>query len=232
MRRVRRPLHHASRGPPPPLSRVRIARIVLAARLRARVLQNLSREARSRGGREYEGWRLVVSLFATPVSPIPNTVARIERSEIRERSTRSKADPGFASLNPGYEVRRKEAERRQALILYPPHHRVRLCPGEGTARLPAFHHGSRQRESSSLGLSFRPGFLGRGLHGRYPPSPVPVQGSTSQPGHNAGRRCPETPREQGVWPHPQAPHSPHPRRVPSAGGVLGERVCIGAYISH
>ena len=28
-------------------------------------------------------------------------------------------------------------------------------------------------------LSFRPGFLGRGLYGRYPPSPVPVQGSTS-----------------------------------------------------
>src|SRR6202023_1754700 len=34
-------------------------------------------------------------------------------------------------------------------------------------------------------LSFRPGFLGRGLNGRYPPSPVPVQGSTSHPGRNA-----------------------------------------------
>src|ERR1700733_8241868 len=90
---------------------------------------------------------------------------------------------------------KKEAERRQALILYPPHHRVRLCPGEGAARLPAFHHGSRQRESSSLGLSFRPGFLGRGLHGRYPPSPVPVQGSTSHPGRNAGRHDAQAARE-------------------------------------
>src|SRR3984957_12024090 len=28
-------------------------------------------------------------------------------------------------------------------------------------------------------LSFRPGFLGRDLNGRYPPSPVPVQGCTT-----------------------------------------------------
>jgi hypothetical protein len=33
-------------------------------------------------------------------------------------------------------------------------------------------------------LSFRPGFLGRGLYGRYPPSPVPVQGCTSRPGRH------------------------------------------------
>src|ERR1700734_3092519 len=43
---ARRPLHHASRGPPPPLSRVRISALVLAARLRARVWKTLSREAR------------------------------------------------------------------------------------------------------------------------------------------------------------------------------------------
>jgi hypothetical protein len=30
-------------------------------------------------------------------------------------------------------------------------------------------------------LGFRPGFLGRGLHGRYPPSPVPVQGAPPIP---------------------------------------------------
>ncbi len=30
-------------------------------------------------------------------------------------------------------------------------------------------------------LGFRPGFLGRGLHGRYPPSPVPVQGAPPTP---------------------------------------------------
>ena len=47
-------------------------------------------------------------------------------------------------------------------------------------------------------LSFRPGFLGRGLHGRYPPSPVPVQGSTSHPGHSAGGLMPKPP-ENGVY---------------------------------
>src|SRR5579862_3775784 len=49
-------------------------------------------------------------------------------------------------------------------------------------------------------LSFRPGFLGRGLHGRYPPSPVPVQGSTSHPGHNAGRHDAQAAREQAANP--------------------------------
>ena len=117
---------------------------------------------------------------------------------------------------------RKEAERRQTQIRI---RRIFRCGARlaRRARLSAFHHGSRQRESSSLRLGFRPGFLGRGLNGRYPPSPVPVQGSTSHPGHSAGRLMPETAREQGVWPHPRAPHSLHLRGVPSAEGVLDER---------
>ena len=49
-------------------------------------------------------------------------------------------------------------------------------------------------------LSFRPGFLGRGLHGRYPPSPVPVQGCTSHPGHRAGRHDTQAAREQPAKP--------------------------------
>ena len=49
-------------------------------------------------------------------------------------------------------------------------------------------------------LSFRPGFLGRGLNGRYPSSPVLVQGSTSHPGHNAGRHDAQTAREQAANP--------------------------------
>jgi hypothetical protein len=48
--------------------------------------------------------------------------------------------------------------------------------------------------------SFRPGFLGRGLNGRYPPSPVPVQGSTSHPGHNAGRHDAQAARKQAANP--------------------------------
>ena len=35
--------------------------------------------------------------------------------------------------------------------------------------------------------------MGRGLHGRYPPSPVPVQGCTSRPGRNAGGLIPKRP---------------------------------------
>ena len=88
--------------------------------------------------------------------------------------------------------RAREAERRQALFNNLRTLRARLCPF-GAARLPAFHHGSRQRDSSSLRLGFRPGFLGRGLNGRYPPSPVPVQRRTSHPGHNAGRLMPKPP---------------------------------------
>ena len=49
-------------------------------------------------------------------------------------------------------------------------------------------------------LSFRPGFLGRGLHGRYPPSPVPVPGSTSHPGRNAGRHDAQAARGQAANP--------------------------------
>src|SRR5580704_4680779 len=49
-------------------------------------------------------------------------------------------------------------------------------------------------------LSFRPGFLGRGLHGRYPPSPVPVQGCTPRPGRNAGRHDAQAARERTANP--------------------------------
>src|SRR5580704_9012810 len=57
-----------------------------------------------------------------------------------------------------------------------------------------------QGSISSQRLSFRPGFLGLGLHGRYPPSPVPVQGCTSHPGRNAGRHDAQAAREQAAKP--------------------------------
>ncbi len=59
---------------------------------------------------------------------------------------------------------------------------------------------------SSQRLSFRPGFLGRGLNGRYPPSPVPVQGCTSHPGHHAGRLIPKPPGSR-LQTRPRAPPS-------------------------
>jgi hypothetical protein len=84
----------------------------------------------------------------------------------------------FSSPRPfrHYQTRKKEAERRQPLFN---NLRTSGCGSHpfGCARLSAFHHGSHQRDLSSLRLNFRPGFLGRGLNGRYPPSPVPVQGA-------------------------------------------------------
>ena len=53
---------------------------------------------------------------------------------------------------------------------------------------------------SSQRLSFRPGFLGRGLNGRYPPSPVPAQGCTSHPGRNAGRHDAQAARKRTANP--------------------------------
>jgi hypothetical protein len=74
------------------------------------------------------------------------------------------------------------------------------------ARLTAFHHGSHLEEYFIPKVSFRPGFLGLGLNGRYPPSPVPVQGCTSHPGHNAGRLIPKPP-ESRLQIRPRAPPS-------------------------
>jgi len=64
---------------------------------------------------------------------------------------------------------------------------------------------------SSLRLGFRPGFLGLGLHGRYPPSPVPAQGCTSHPGRNAGRNDAQAARERTANPPAGTALAPMPR---------------------
>jgi hypothetical protein len=85
----------------------------------------------------------------------------------------------------------------------------------GSARLSAFHRGSRPRDYSSQRLSVRPCFLGLGRSvrsctaastGRRRPRaspralpapekkrPIPVQRSTSHTGHSAGRMMPKPP---------------------------------------
>jgi len=104
-------------------------------------------------------------------------VARIERSEIRGGHCSPTVHPGFHFVQSGlrsYEAKKhKEAERRQTQGLMSRTQRragratevsgLRRPSAVGRARLPAFHHGSRQRDSSSQRLSVRPGFLGRGL---------------------------------------------------------------------
>ena len=137
------------------------------------------REARILGLRtKTERWILCFPVRLTPFAE-PNTVARMERSEIRGLSIRFKAVPGLRFAPSGLRKKKGSGTPTNA-DPYPPHHRVRLCPF-GAARLSASHHGSRQRESSSLRLSSRPGFLGRGLSRCYLPSPVPAQGTLPAP---------------------------------------------------
>ena len=94
----------------------------------------------------------------------------------------------------------KEAERRQTLGS---NRRILRCGARpfGARTLDGVPPRlSPQGIIPSPRLSFRPGFLGRGLNGRYPPSPVPVQGCTSHPGRNAGRHDAQAAREQTANP--------------------------------
>jgi hypothetical protein len=146
------------------------ARLLSSARMRAAKLR--SRQARNRSGlKERAGVGPVFRSSVTSVSP----------------------DQAFKKQL------MKEAERRQTLGTT-----AASCDAARAllerARLTAFHRGSHPREYLIPKVSFRPGFLGRGLHGRYPPSPVPVQGCTSHPGHNAGRHDAQAAREQAAKP--------------------------------
>jgi hypothetical protein len=154
----------------------------------------LPREARSPGRTWKERGGASVSLFATPVSPKP-------RNKERNKGSGTPAD----------------ADQ------YPPHLAMRRAPCKARSPFGVPPRLSPKGIIPSQRLSFRPGFLGRGLHGRYPPSPVPVQGCTSHPGRNAGRHDAQAARKRGVWPHPRAPPSLRRRRVPSADSVLTER---------
>jgi hypothetical protein len=201
-RRVRGPLHRAARGPPPPLPR--------------------GRKEGAFSRRDVRASLIVRADF----------VARMEQSVIRERWFGCTAAPDFAEpvigpatsgrtrwLHPGYEERKekkkKEAERRQT--------RNPRAASSDAARAGRSALACRRSTAaltrgniSSQRLSFRPGFRGLGLRGCYPPSPVPVQGCTSHPGHNAGRLMPELPGS-GVQIRPRAPHSAPPFGMPPQG---------------
>ena len=111
-----------------------------------------------------------------------------------------------------FPLQRGEAERRQTQVT-----NRRACARRALdgARTPV---GVPPRLSPkgiipSQRLSFRPGFQGRGLNGRYPPSPVPVQGCTSRPGHNVGGLIPKPPGSR-LQIRPRAPPSLPWRGVP------------------
>ena len=184
---VRRPLHHgslAARAPVVPLPRFAGAE-VRALRSRdaswrpsfrraigngARASKMLSRQSRNRSGPR-KGQGWGL-LFVRPLSVSPDQTSRNKM---------------------------KEAERRQTLVL---NLRILRCGSRpfGARSLVGVPPRLSSREYFIPKVSFRPGFLGRGLHGRYPPSPVPVQGCTSHPGRNAGRHDAQAAREQAANP--------------------------------
>ena len=84
----------------------------------------------------------------------------------------------------------------------PPHLAMRRAPCKARSPSGVPPRLSPKGIIPSQRLSFRPGFLGLGLYGRYPPSPVPVQGCTSHPGHNAGRLMPKPPGSASDEPPP------------------------------
>ena len=90
----------------------------------------------------------------------------------------------------------------------PPHLAMRHAPCRARSSVGVPPRLSPKGIIPSQRLGFRPGFLGCGLNGRYPPSPVPVQGCTSHPGHNAGRLIPKPPGSS-MQNHPRAPHPLH-----------------------
>ena len=129
----------------------------------------------------------------------------------------------------------KEAERRQTLGN---NRRILRCGARpfGARTLDGVPPRlSPQGIIPSQRLSFRPGFLGRGLHGRYPPSPVPVQGCTSHPGRNAGRHDAQAAREQAANPPAGTALAPM-TRCASAPCPSPERDCdvteIGTYVNR
>jgi len=90
----------------------------------------------------------------------------------------------------------------------PPHLAMRHAPYRARSSVGVPPRLSPKGIIPSQRFSFRPGFLGRGLNGRYPPSPVPVQGCTSRPGRNVGGLIPKPPGSE-LQIHPRAPHPLH-----------------------
>jgi hypothetical protein len=86
---------------------------------------------------------VVVTGFITIGS---DAVARMKRSEIRGRSISFTVVPDYASLHPGYEEKRKEAERRKTLF-----RNHRSLAGCGTA--PPSREGQHDFRRSTAALT-------------------------------------------------------------------------------
>ena len=168
-RRVRGPLHHASRGPPPPLSRGRMQYIPVPARTCAR-----------------ECCRTTMSNASSSTG-----LARMVGADLRQRSS-SGLEPPFARMDPGSAPamlrtnKRKEAERRQTRYSTT---RTQRRAGRATekaacAALPLSGALACRRSTTALAAATErhrsaPVHALPGTElvrdGRYPPPAVPVQ---------------------------------------------------------
>jgi hypothetical protein len=162
-----------------------------------------------REGRGGHGKRGVVPLF--PYSLRPPRQSQGTKKEIKERNKGS-GTPADADQ-------------------HPPHLAMRLAPCKARSPFGVPPRLSPKGIIPSQRLGFRPGFLGRGLNGRYPPSPVPVQGCTSRPGHSAGRLMPKPPGN-GVYGlvrrhRPRSAAGEYPRPTASLLSEIDSSVCNG-----
>ena len=141
----------------------------------------------------------------------------------------------WASLRSAPPYKMKEAERRQTLGS---NRRILRCGARpfGARTLDGVPPRlSPKGIIPSQRLSFRPGFLGRGLNGRYPPSPVPVQGCTSHPGRNAGRHDTQAAREQAANPPAGTALAPMTRCASAPRPSMSEDcevTVIGTYVKE
>jgi hypothetical protein len=157
------------------------------------------------------------------------------------------ADPGFHFVPSGLR-KMKDTERRQTRILKPPrphlHPPARGAQRRGRGARPAGRAACRrsttalaaasQRRSSApdalpgdvVGAHDPDGSKDRALlNGRYPLLPVPVQRSSSQTGHSAGRALSRS--RPGVTVTSRHPREPHPLHRPvSPADVLPKRDLI------
>jgi hypothetical protein len=156
--------------------------------------------------------------------PARNNVARMERSEIRERSQRSTVDPGLRCAPSGLR-RKKGSGTPKGVDFQPP--RQDLPRGRGAAALhrerpplgvpPRFSPGglsspkaqrqamlpgTRPERSILYGRPNRGAETSRRDTGVTRAEPVPVQRSTSRAGHSAGRMMPKPPGSKGDEPKP------------------------------
>ena len=123
----------------------------------------------------------------------PDAVARMKRNGIRGRSINFTVVPDFTSLHPGYEERKRKRNAVRRCSVTTAAFGLRHAP-YGCARLPAFHRGSYQRESSSLRRSSgQASWIRSPKAADVPPAPYPLAASTSHAGHSAGRLMPEPP---------------------------------------